>query len=243
MELWLAVLALVACAEKKKPAPPAEPVPSASAAPTGPCAADASVDPSQSEMRPAVTAFKNKEYEKAQAAFGDLAKRYPESSTVRVWQGDTFLFDKAAKTEAAAADTALPYYKEAEKLHDQGCRLPEYEHYYLRMDFAYSYLRKRTPDDALLHLEIAKKYWDNSAEVFYHLARAYCLKNDVTQCASNFEKALELAAAFRRPKFLRTHHSLDDWIRRSKTQSEFPPLRKDKRYAEIVAKAAKAERK
>jgi hypothetical protein len=35
---------------------------------------------------------------------------------------------------------------------------------------------------------------------------------------------------------LRSHHSLDDWIRRSRTQSEFPPLRRNPRYAKIIAK-------
>ncbi len=60
--------------------------------------------------------------------------------------------------------------------------------------------------------------------------------DDVEQCVQNFEKSLEVAKSLRRPKFLRSHNSLDDWIRRSRTQSEFGPLRKDKRYAAIIKK-------
>jgi tetratricopeptide (TPR) repeat protein len=104
------------------------------------------------------------------------------------------------------------------------------------MDYAYAFLRQKSADDAIKHLDIAKKNWDNSAEVFYHLARAYCLKKDVDACSENFEKSLEIAKSLRRPKFLRSHHSMDDWIRRSRTQSEFGPLRRDRRYREIIKK-------
>jgi tetratricopeptide (TPR) repeat protein len=226
------LVALLACKEKKAdPAPAPPPAPVA----TGPCPSGQSEDPSQGEFKPAVTAFKDQEYETAQRLLDTMAKKYPNSATVRVWRGDAALFDKKVK-EKAAADNAIPFYDEAAKLHDKGCALPEYEQYYLRMGYCFAYLRKRAADDAIKHLEIAKKNWSNSAEIYYNLARAHCLNNDVDACADNFEKALETAKALKRPKFLRSHHSLDDWIRRSRTQSEFPPLRKHKRYSQIIAK-------
>lgn len=228
----LAVLAaLLACKDKQPPPPAPTPAPTAA----GPCASGASDDPGQGEFRPAVTAFKDKEYATAQSLLDKMMTKYPNSATVRVWRGDASLFDSGV-ADKKAADNALPFYEDAEKIHDKGCKLPEYEEYYLRMGFAYAHLRKREPEDAIKHLDKAKAKWSNSAEVFYNLARGHCLNKDVDACADNFEKALETAKALKRPKFLRSHHSLDDWIRRSRTQSEFPPLRADPRYGRIIAK-------
>ncbi len=227
--------ALLAC--KKKDPPPPAPVATATSTVVTPgvCPGGQSIDPGQPEFRPAVTAFKDKDYKTAKRLLDYLMKQYPNSATVRVWRGDAALFDKDVKVEPAA-DDALPFYEEALKLHDKGCTLPEYEHYYLRMGFAYAHLRKKNADDAIVHLNVAKKNWDNSSEVFYNLARAYCSKNDVDQCADNFEECLKIAKSLRRPKFLRSHNSLDDWISRSKSQSEFPILRRNRRYSQIIAK-------
>lgn len=231
------LVALLACkSNKPDPAPGPAPTPTPAALTPGVCPDGKSMDPGQAEFRPAVTAFKDKDYATAQRLLDTLAKQHPNSATVRVWRGDAALFDKSVK-ETEGAKASVPFYEEAEKLHDKGCVLPEFEHYYLRMDFAYALLRMREADKAQKQLEIAKKSWDNSAEVFYHLARAHCLNKDVDGCVTNFEKALDIAKSLRRPKFLRSHHSLDDWIRRSRTQSEFGPLRKDPRYAQIIKKA------
>jgi tetratricopeptide (TPR) repeat protein len=234
--LLLVLVALLACKKSSSDSTPTPTQPTATAATVpGVCPKGTSMDPGQGEFRPAVTAFKDKDYKTAQRLLEHLMKQYPNSATLRVWRGDAALFDKTVK-EDAAADAAIPFYEEAEKLHDKGCALPEYEHYYLRMGVAYALLRKKSADDAIRHLDVAKKNWDNSAEVFYHLARAHCRKSDVDQCATNFEKSLEIAKSLRRPKFLRSHNSLDDWIRRSRTQSEFGPLRRDKRYSQIIKK-------
>lgn len=239
--LALILAALLACKSKSDPPPPPPATaPTATAVTPGVCPGGASMDPGQGEFRPAVTAFKDKDYKTAQRLLDHLSKQYPNSATVRVWRGDSALFDKGLK-ESEAAEASIPFYEEAEKLHDKGCKLPEYEHYYLRMGVSYALLRKKNADDAIRHLDVAKKQWDNSAEVFYHLARGYCLKNDVDQCATNFEKSLEVAKSLRRPKFLRSHNSLDDWIRRSQTQSEFGPLRKDKRYQAAIKKTKDEE--
>lgn len=237
---FVLVLALLAC--KKNDPPPPAPAPSATAAAVTPgvCPGGQSMDPAQPEFRPAVTAFKDKEYKTAKRLLDYLMKQYPNSATVRVWRGDAALFDKDVKVDQAA-DDSLPFYSEALKLHDKGCALPEYEHYYLRMGFAYAYLRKKNYDDSIVHLNVTKKNWDNSAEGFYNLARAHCGNNDVDACADNFEESLKIAKSLRRPKFLRSHNSLDDWITRSKTQSEFPPLRRNKRYAQIIAKMKSGE--
>ena len=50
-------------------------------------------------------------------------------------------------------------------------------------------------------------------------------------------QTLTIARSLKRPKFLRTHRSLEDWINRSRTQSEFTRLRQDRRYAEVIRKA------
>ena len=215
-ELGLLLAVLLACKGGEKAAP-ADPTPapqsSSAAVVPGSCPGGASMDPGQGEFRPAVTAFKDKDYKTAQKLLETLIKQYPNSATVRVWRGDAALFDKDVK-EDQAAENSIPFYTEAEKLHDKGCVLPEYEHYYLRMGVSYAQLRKKNADEAIRHLEIAKKSWDNSAEVYYHLARAHCVKKDVDKCAADFEKCLDIAKSLRRPKFLRSHHSLDDWIRR-----------------------------
>jgi tetratricopeptide (TPR) repeat protein len=229
-------IALLACKGKK---PDDAPPPVASAPPTGPCPGGASVDPQPGELRPAITAAEEKDYRTSKKLFENLIARYPNSATLRVWRGYIALYEADNKDKAAytkSAEAALAFYKEAEALQEKGCKLPERDHYYLRMDSSYAHLRLRRPDDAFRDLNVAKREWSNSAEVFYHLARAYCLKDDVDNCAQNFEECLKLAKSLQRPKFLRAHHSLDDWVRRSRTQSEFPPLRKDARYAKLIKK-------
>ncbi|MEZ4223914.1 MAG: hypothetical protein R3B13_23390 [Polyangiaceae bacterium] len=230
------LIALLACKKSSDELPPPPPPAAPTPVSTGPCPMGKSIDPGQGEFRPAVTAFKDKDYATAQTLLDNMMKKYPNSATVRVWRGDAALFDRKAKY-AEAADNALTFYEEAEKLHDKECALPESENYYLRMGYAFAYLRKKDASGAIKHLDIAKKNWDNSAEVFYNLARAHCLNKDVDACAENFEKSLDIAKALRRPKFLRSHNSLDDWIRRSRTQSEFTSLRRDKRYSAAIKKA------
>jgi tetratricopeptide (TPR) repeat protein len=206
---------------------------------SGPCASGQSEDPGPGEFRPAITAAEQKDYATSKRLIENLMKSYPNSATTRVWRGYVALFEADNKDKVAykkSAESALAFYKEAEDLHDKGCKLPERDHYYLRMDSGYAFLRLRKADEALRHLDIARKDWSNSAEVAYHRARAYCLKEDVDSCAESFEEALKLAKSLQRPKFLRVHNSLDDWVRRSRTQSEFPILRKDKRYAQLIKK-------
>jgi tetratricopeptide (TPR) repeat protein len=232
--LALTLGALLAC--KKKGPPPPAPSP-ASSAPVARCASGRSVDPPHAELNEAVAVMKAKEYAKAQELLDGLIKKYPDSATVRVWRGDAALFDEK-KTELAGADEALPFYTEAEKLHDLGCRLAEMDHYYLGFDSALAHLRKDEARPALRNLEPMKQQWPDSADVFYNSARAYCLDGNVDKCAADFEQALTIAKTLRRPKFLRSHHSVDDWIRRSRKQSEFPLLRKDPRYAKIITRAS-----
>ncbi len=230
--LLVAVPALVACKEDPPP-PPAKPAPSA--APSGPCADGKSEDPTTSQFKPAQNAFHEKEYARAKELLTALAKRYPNSASVRVWQGDAALFD--SKTPLVeAADQGLVFYKQALELHEQGCGLPDYERYYMRMGFGYAYLRKKQGKQALLHLKAAEKEFNNSSGLFYNIARAYCREDNVDQCVAYFEKTLVNAKALKKPDFLRSHYSLASWISRSRTQSEFVKLRRDKRYRDLLAK-------
>lgn len=223
---------LVGCKEEPAPAPLAS---APSAAPVGPCADGKSDDPPNSEFKPAQNAFRDKEYVKAKELLAELAKRYPHSASVRVWQGDAALFDsKTPLTDAS--DQSLVFYKQALKLHDQGCGLPEYERYYLRMGFGYAYLRNKDGKNALVHLKAAEKEFTDSSGLFYNIARAYCREDDVDQCVTYFEKTLINAKALKKPDFLRSHYSLASWVSRSRTQSEFVKLRRDKRYRDLLAK-------
>src|SRR5687768_5220641 len=125
-----AALAAGACKSKKE-AP--TPVASAQTNAERPCPAGQSKDPTQAELRPAVDAFRDKDYATAARLFDALVAKYPSSATVLVWRGDVALFDKQSEYKAAAKN-ARAYYERAQALHDKGCRLPEAEHYYLRFD-------------------------------------------------------------------------------------------------------------
>ena len=235
----LVVGALLACKGKSKEAAPVVETTATAPVSTGPCPAGLSIDPGRGELKPALTALDEKQYDTAERLLENMRKKYPNSATVRVWRAEVALFNKKKKY-IERADDAIPYYEEAEKLHDKGCRLPESAHYYLRIGLSFAHLRKKDGEAAKEQLEKAKKNWKNSAEIFYNLARAECRLKDVDACLENFEQCLKIAKALQRPKFLRNHNSLDDWIRRSRTQSEFTKLRRDPGYRKAI-KEAKAE--
>jgi tetratricopeptide (TPR) repeat protein len=228
----------VACEREPEPGSPAS---SASARPVHPCSDGRSVDPRAAQLSAARAAFHRRDYRKAQQLLEGLIRRHPHSATLLVARADAALYEyKLSHGRAryvASADRALLWYRRAEKLHDQGCRLPERDHYYLRMGAAYAYLRKNEPEPALLQLRIARQRWPDSAEVAYHMARAFCLLGNVDQCVEHFATTLEIASQLRRPRFLRTYHSVDDWLRRAEKQSEFGPLRRSPRYRALVRRA------
>ena len=239
--IFLILVVLLACKKKKSEAEVSPPTIAAPAPPvaSGPCASGRSEDPSKQEMQPVLTAFKAKQYEETQKLLDALLQRHANSATLQVWRGDASLFSfqssrKNKEKYLAVARDALEFYKKAKELHNDGCKLPEVEEYYLHYDAALAHLRLDSADGALAELEPAFKVWSNSAQLPYTIARAHCIKKDVDKCYDNFEKTLKLAKSLQRPKFLRTHYSLDDWIRRSKRQSEFPLLRKDPRYKTLL---------
>ena len=234
----LVVLPLLACKNKDAPADPEAVATAAAPKSTGPCPDGKSVDPGPGELNPAITALKEEQFDTAEKLLETMKTKYPNSASVRVWRAETALLNKKKKY-AERADDALVFYEEALKLHDKGCALPETDHYYLRLGFAWAYLRKKDGDGAMKHLDVAKKNWANSPEVFYNVARAQCTKNDVEACSAALEQCFKLAKALKRPTFLREHHSLDEWIERSGTQSEFKPLSYSKRQQ--IIKAGKGE--
>lgn len=233
--LFGVVLICLSACDEKKPAPEVS-VPSAapSVAPPVPCGDGKSEDPSVSEFKPAQVAFREKKYERARGLLSELAEAHPHSASVRVWQGDAVLFDPEVPL-VEAADQSLVYYDQASKLVDEGCGLAEYERYYWYMGYGYAYLRKKDGKAALQKLKLAEKEFQDSAGIYYNIARAYCREDDVAQCANYFAKTLETAKAQKRPSFLRTHYSLASWISRSRTQSEFVKLRREKRYRDLLA--------
>lgn len=238
---WLIVVAtLASCKDKEAPPTVASGLPSSSVAARG-CPDGSSEDPPKAEFRAAISALRDKRYAEAQKLLRNLGEKYPRSATVRVWLGDAVLYDHA-RPYVDAADRALVHYKTAEDLLNQGCGLREPIHYYLRMGFAYAYLRKDDAEQAERHLAIAKKRWPGSAEVYYHSARAACLRKDHDACLKELEETFRLAVQHVRPLFLRVHRSLDDWFVRAETQSEFATLRRE-RASEFQALKEKYRRR
>jgi len=209
---------------KDKDVPPAPPASAASSASVTHCPEGRSVDPPKAEFRPAIGAFQDQRYAVAQKLLGNLAEKYPDSATTRVWLGDAVLYDES-KPYVAAADEALRHYQRADELVRAGCKLREAMAYYLRMGLAYAYLRKDSPDKAHEHLELAVAQWPESAEVHYHSARVACLRKDHDACLKHLDHTFDLAQRRVRPLFLRVHRSLDDWFVRADSQSEFAELR------------------
>src|SRR5688572_5139983 len=219
---WLIVVATQPSCKDKEAS--TAPVGSASSAPLARCPRGVSVDPPKGEFRTAISALQDQRYAVAQKLLGNLAEKYPDSATARVWLGDAVLYDEE-KDYVAAADEAIRHYRRADELVRAGCKLRDAMAYYLRMGLAYAYLRKDSPDAAAAELAIAIENWPNSAEVHYHSARVACLRKDHDECLKHLEHTFQLARQRVRPLFLRVHRSLDDWFVRADTQSEFAELR------------------
>jgi tetratricopeptide (TPR) repeat protein len=205
-----------------------------------PCQAGYSVDPPRADARPAERLVKEQKYSEARKSFDALLAKYPDSSNLRVWRGDADLFDEKADY-LGSANRALAFYTEARKLDGLGCKLSAPERYYGALHIAFTHLRKGDAPSAKNELHALEREYPESAEVQYNLARSECLAGDGDRCYHHFEQALALAHARSRPKFLRTHYSVADWIRRSETQSELGPLRKDPRYRALVKRMANEE--
>lgn len=248
------VLLLVACQREQKPEQRRP------AALDVPCPAGYSIDPPRSALEPGIRAFQAREYKRAQEVFAALALKYPASGTSLVWQGDAVLFDRDLEGRQAA-ELSLPLYEAAGKLHDAGCKLPRRPRYYHLMDSAYAVLRlalredgydQASIGDALVILNTAAAEFPTSAEVPYTQARAHCAEADLEKargadfaqklaaCQHEFADSLRLAGQLQRPRFLRTHRSMQDWIVRSRTQSEFQLLRASSDYDRIVSEAMQA---
>src|SRR5690606_56393 len=197
------VCALPACT---KDDPPPAPTPVAAPVPTGPCAGGKSDDPPAGVFKPAQNAFNSKSYSTAKSLLADIADKYPNSSSVRVWQGDAAMFDtKTSLTKGA--DEGIEFYGKALALHDKGCGLPIYERYYMRMGFGYAYLRKKDGKNALIHLKAAEEEIKDSSGLYYNMARAYCRADDVDQCAAYIRNALANVKALNAPPLLLSHYS------------------------------------
>jgi tetratricopeptide (TPR) repeat protein len=221
---WLIVVgSLSGCKDKDAPVAPSEAASSKTDTTVG-CPDGTSGDPPRSEFQPALSALRDRHYQKAQKELRNLCEKYRKSATARVWLGDAVLYDEA-KDYHRAADEALEHYRAAERLHGAGCVLRPVMHYYLRMGSAYAHLRNDRAQEAEKHLLVARQEWPDSAEVFYHSARARCHLGQVDACLENLDKTLELAQQRRRPLFLRVHRALDDWLVRADEQSEFKVLR------------------
>ena len=248
-----AVGSSTACSGDKQAAPTAEIVVLPPLCPTG-----LSEDPPRSKQEPGIRAFEARDYAESQRIFGDLARQFPGSAAARAWEGDAVMFDKD-KEDRDAARLARPFYQDARKLHESGCKLQRRPLYYLLMGEAYGALRlaklEAGYDEAeLAHaeaaLEQAAREFPTSAEVPYNEARVACaraqnqsgstLGEQLERCLGELEAALKGAERLDRPRFLRTHRSTQDWIVRSRTQSEFVPLRADARYQELIRRTLEA---
>lgn len=264
--LALSLLLLSACGRSES-GPEASEV-----APVKACPAGYSVDPPRGMLEPGIRAFRDRKYGEAKREFSQLADKFPESATARLWLADAILFDRELDSRVAA-EQSLPIYDAVGALHAVGCKLPRRPRYYHLMDAAYAHLRlaqtteseasgaaatsggesKEGPPryeparigKALEFLAQATAEFPTSAEVPYTEARARCalaqsgesFATNLLACQHKFADALRLAGQLQRPRFLRTHRSMQDWIVRSRTQSEFGPLRATPEYARIVDEA------
>jgi tetratricopeptide (TPR) repeat protein len=202
------------------------------------------VDPPRSELASAQRAFEDEDHVRAQRLFTELRAKYPSSAIVELWLGEATLYAKKLSdgrdVYQDAASAALKHYARAHSLHQRGCVLPDPERYYLHMGTAYAELRLGHTKQALAALAPAHESWPDSAEITYTQARAACAAGDVDACVTHFEQTLRIANSLRRPSFIRTHRSLEDWILRARTQSEFVNLRADPRYTAVIERARAA---
>lgn len=257
-----AFLLLLAC-ERTAPAPEKKAVAQVVKA----CPAGYSVDPPRGALEPGIRAFRDRRYGEAQRTFTALAQQFPESATTRVWLADSILFDRDLDGRVAAEKALPIYdevgvlHGAGCKLP----RRPRYYHL-MDAAYARLRLAQRGSDEegtkespaaeydaaevqlALGFLALAIAEFPTSAEVPYTEARAQCalvssgISADasaaaLTACQHKFADALRLAGQLQRPRFLRTHRSMQDWIVRSRTQSELGPLRATPEYERTIAEA------
>ena len=219
---------------KDKPKPPPPPVASAAHVP---CEGGETRDPPHHEARPAIQALRAKDYDTAEKLFAGLLAKYPESASLRVWQGDALLGEDSTDDVGAA----LAAYAAARALDSSGCKLRDKERYFLAVGMADAELRQKHAEPALVELAEADRQWPDSAEVAYHRARAECLLGKRDACFEDLRSAFERAHSRQRVRFTRSHHSLDDLFVRAARQPEFADLRKEPRYKALVAKAARGD--
>ncbi|HWZ87982.1 MAG TPA: tetratricopeptide repeat protein [Polyangiaceae bacterium] len=236
---WLVGLLAVLClngvgCRKAKPKPPPPPAPSASHVA---CDSGETLDPPHREARPAIQALRSKDYASAQRLFEALLAQYPESSSLRVWQGDALLGQDSADSAAAA----LAAYAEARALDARGCKLRERERYFLAIGVADAQLRQKRAELALSELAEAAREWPDSAEVVYDRARAECLLGKSDDCFADLQRALTQNHARQHVRFSRSHHSSEDLWARAEKQPEFAELRKEPRCRALLASTARSD--
>lgn len=220
------------------------------------CASGLSEDPPRAELQTGIRLYEQKDYSGAEQVFSGLAQRFPRSGTTLAWRGDAVFYRKD-RPEAESARLALPDYLRAGELHSQGCTLPPRARYYQLMGVAYAELRLAKQAEAPLAreslsraasaLETAMQEFPDSAEVPYTKARADCAeaalvpaegrKELQSRCLEQLGRVVELAADLKRPRFIRIHRSVQDWILRAEGQTEFQSLRQQQGYSAWLKRA------
>ncbi len=234
--LVLAVALLGAACQARKAGVQELAEPSAAPAREGPCPSGPEQEPGPGELRPSLDAFRAKDYRSAQRLLGELAQKYPKSPAVALWQGEATLYEAST---VAAAEAAEPHYLRARQLEQRGCSLEEADAYYLRLGLGNVSMRRAMPAAARpLFAEMVER-WPQSAQSHYVSARALCALGELPACTEALETTFKVAKSHQRPRFLRTHYALEDWLRMSSTQSEFAELRLRPEYRRLVAEAKK----
>jgi tetratricopeptide (TPR) repeat protein len=218
--------------DKPKPPPPA-----AELAAHRPCQSGETTDPPHHEARPAIQALRSKDYDTARLLFEALLVKYPESSSLRVWQGDALL----GQDSEASVTAALEAYAQARALDARGCKLRERERYFVAIGVADAELRQKRAEPALLELAEAAREWPDSAEVAYHSARAECLLGKRDDCFRDLESALKPTHSGQRVRFSRSHHASEDLVQRAENQPEFSELCREPRCRLLLASAARGD--
>ena len=195
------------------------------------CADGRSEDPPPEELEPSREVIARGSHTTPAGYYGALATRYPQSATVRVRGG-------AGAMHARPPDptTAERFYREALRLHEDGCRLADGEHWLALEGLGLVSLMQDDNRGAIEWFRRGVARWPDIPQTQYNLACAYCRAGDVDACYEAFLRALDAAAAGGAPAFVTNPGSLELFVRLSRDDPDLARLRTDPRYEATVAR-------
>lgn len=194
------------------------------------CPGGRSEDPPASELDPSREVIDRSRHDTATAYYGELASRYPHSATVRVRGGAGAMHSRPPEPA-----TAERFYREALRLHDDGCGLAEGDHWLALEGLGLVALMLEDDRAAIEWFQRAASRWPEIPQTQYNLACAHCRAGDVDTCHEAFVRALRAAAAGRFPGFLENPGTAELFVRLSSDDPDLARLRADPRYEAAIS--------